>query len=251
MEEKKKRYTLLDTLRGFSLLSMILYHAAWDCAYIFGMASQWSWFRSAGAYIWQQSICWTFILLSGFCWSLGRHQLKRALIVLAASAVISLVTVFFIPDCTILFGVLSLIGTGMLALIPLDKFLQKLHPILGALLAFVLFILTRNTGNGTLGFEGWHLMELPQLLYQNLFTAYLGFPTPEFYSCDYFPLIPWIFLYLTGYFLFHLFRKYDLLRHLSCISCPPLDFLGRHSLVVYVLHQPVVYGILFVIFSLI
>ena len=50
---------------------MIAYHACWDLVYLFH--ADWDWYRGTGAYIWQQSICWTFILLSGFCFSLGRR----------------------------------------------------------------------------------------------------------------------------------------------------------------------------------
>ena len=77
METPRRRYQTLDTLRGVTIVSMILYHACWDLVWIFG--ADWPWYRSDGAYLWQQSICWTFILLSGYCWSLGRHRLRRGL----------------------------------------------------------------------------------------------------------------------------------------------------------------------------
>ena len=64
----------LDTLRGLTLISMIAYHACWDLVYLFG--KDWSWYRSEGAYLWQQSICWTFILLSGYCFHLGHHRVR-------------------------------------------------------------------------------------------------------------------------------------------------------------------------------
>ena len=57
-----RRWAALDNLRGLTLLSMIAYHACWDMVYLFG--ADWGWYRSAAAYVWQQSICWTFILLS-------------------------------------------------------------------------------------------------------------------------------------------------------------------------------------------
>ena len=67
MEKKKsgsERLALLDSLRGLTLISMILYHACWDAVYLLG--ANWPWYGSRAAYIWQQSICWTFIMLSGF-----------------------------------------------------------------------------------------------------------------------------------------------------------------------------------------
>ena len=90
------RYSLLDNLRGLTLISMIMYHTVWDMVYIF--ENDWDWFKGNQAYIWQQSICWCFILLSGFCWSFGRKKWKRGLTVFGAGALISLVTIIVMPD---------------------------------------------------------------------------------------------------------------------------------------------------------
>ena len=63
-ERKNQRYEMLDSIRGAVLISMILYHACWDLVYIF--KKDFRWFEGSGAYVWQQSICWTFLFLSGF-----------------------------------------------------------------------------------------------------------------------------------------------------------------------------------------
>ena len=64
-----------------------------------------------------------------------------------------------------------------------------------------------------------------------------------FHSSDYFPLIPWMFLYLCGYFLWravgHRRRVMEKLKP----GFAPLAFLGRHSLLIYLLHQPVLMGV--------
>lgn len=252
-----RRYNLLDNLRGLTLISMIGYHAMWDLVYMFGVDAPW--YHSVGAYVWQQSICWTFILLSGFCWSIGSRKLKRALEVLAVSVIISLVTIFFMPENLILFGVLSAIGTGMLLTIPLDKGLRyllenckkrgaglydKAVPYLGFCICFGLFVITRNVNSGSLGFESWEIGRLPDSWYANLFTAYLGFPSAEFWSCDYFSVIPWIFLYQTGYFLYHIFEQRNWLKYLHMPRIPLVAWLGRNSLIVYTLHQAVIYVVL-------
>ncbi len=245
---QKERFELLDNLRGVTLISMILYHAMWDLVYMFGVNIPW--YRSEGAYIWQQSICWTFILLSGFCWSFGRRKLRRALEVLVVSVIISLVTVFFMPDNLILFGVLSAIGTGMLLMIPLDKVYRKVNPYVGLVICLALFVVTRNVNDGILGFEGWKFGRLPENWYANLFTAYLGFPSDNFWSCDYFSVFPWIFLYQTGYFLYMIFKRRQLLASLHMPKLPILSWLGRNSLIVYALHQPVVYMVLTIVMFL-
>lgn len=59
------RYALLDELRGLDLVSMMLYHACWDMMFLFGIWMDW--YAGMPGRLWQQAICWVFILLSGFC----------------------------------------------------------------------------------------------------------------------------------------------------------------------------------------
>lgn len=239
----RSRWEGLDTLRGVTLVSMIAYHACWDMVYLFG--ADWAWYRSDGAYLWQQSICWTFILLSGYCWNLGRCHLKRGLLVFGGGALVSAVTMVVMPGDSIFFGVLSLLGAMMLLLIPLDRLLRPVPARAGLVGSFGLFLLFREVNDGYLGFEGARLLALPGTWYRNYLTACLGFPFAGFRSTDYFPLLPWGFLFLTGYFLFRLRREEP-----PRLTLPGLTALGRHSLLVYMLHQPVVYGVLWAVHAL-
>ena len=63
---------LLDELRGLDLVSMMLYHACWDMMFLFGIWMDW--YAGMPGRLWQQTICWVFILLSGFCAPFGRHM---------------------------------------------------------------------------------------------------------------------------------------------------------------------------------
>ena len=93
------------------------------------------------------------------------------------------------------------------------------------------------------------ICRLPASLYRNLLTAYLGFPNPGFFSTDYFPLFPWFFLFLTGHFLHRLLEEKDLNQRLfSRGQVPVLNWMGRHSLIIYLLHQPVLYGLCLLFF---
>jgi len=239
----RKRLHLLDGIRGIVLISMIAYHFSWNMVYLYG--ARWAWYRSNAAYIWQQSICWTFILLSGFCWSMGRNHLKRGLIVFGGGVLVTAVTLLVMPQNRVVFGVLTLIGSAMLLLIPLEKFLRKIPTEIGFCTSFILFLLFRNINRGYLGFERINLIALPNSWYRNLFTTYLGMPSADFYSTDYFSLLPWFFLFVTGYYLYRICEKYSVLQWKTLQKkLPFVDFLGKNSLLVYLLHQPVLYGVL-------
>ena len=242
----KNRYFVLDAIRGFALLNMILYHASWDLVYMFDV--NWSWYRSNGAYIWQQCICWTFILLSGFCYSFGRKKLKRGMLVFLCGLLISIVTCTLMPESRVLFGILTLLGSCMLLMLPLETLFKKMNPYLGFLVSFSIFVFIRNINNGFLGFEKWNLIQVPSNLYKNLFTAYIGFPANNFYSTDYFALLPWFFLFLTGFFLHQIFKKNNWLKKFAPHVCKPLEWLGKHSLPIYAAHQPIIYCFLMIMF---
>jgi len=238
----KKRLHFLDAFRGFLMINMISYHGMWDLVNLFGIPA--GWYAGTPKYLWQQFICWSFILLSGFCWSFSRNHLRRGLLVFGGGVVISLTTCILMPENRIIFGVLTCIGSCMLLLIPLEKWLKKLPAAAGLALSFGLFVLLRNIPSGSLGFERLAICPLPDVLYRNLLTAYLGFPPRAFFSTDYFPLFPWFFLFVTGYFLFRFLEERKLNETLFGRGrVPVLNWVGRHSLIVYLLHQPVLYGL--------
>lgn len=280
-QTKKKRYHILDSIRGITLISMIAFHTVWDLVYIFDV--DWAWFETPIAYIWQQSICWVFIALSGFCWSLGGRKLRRGLIVLAAGFLVSLVTEVFMPDQRVRFGVLTLLGSSMLLMIPLDRLLRerkkssddscasKECPVEGSIIggsvlklpasaglgaSLLAFCLTRNVNDGNLGFESLNLAELHEALYKMGDAGnFLGFAESGFYSADYFSLIPWFFLFLAGYFGYYLAVQKGAMEKAAALKPLPkmfgwVDYIGRHSLIIYMLHQPVIYGVLYLAFGL-
>lgn len=241
-----KRYGLLDALRGLTLVSMVLYHATWDLLNLFGV--NWAWFHGPVAFLWQQSICWTFIFLSGFCVSMGRRTVGRGMQVLLAGGLVSAATLLFMPEAPILFGVLTLLGTCMLLVVPLERALNRIPAAVGLPTSALLFVLTRNINDGFFGFGTWNIAPLPEALYRNDFTAFLGFPPADFYSTDYFSLFPWCFLFLTGLFAFRLCRERNALARLTFQRMAPLRLLGRCALPIYLLHQPLLYGCFFLLF---
>lgn len=213
-----QRFWQIDALRGLALLNMLVYHAMYDWVYIFGHASGWYDIWSTHCHVWQQYICWSFILLSGYSFTLSRRPLKNGLLTAACALVLTVATAVAMPEEVIWFGVLHLLGCAAL----LNQLPQ-----------------------GWLGFEGTHLAALPAAWYKpNLF--WLGLPDlTVFSSSDYFPLLPWVFLYWVGYFFARWFRA-------RCTAQPglppkalrPLCAVGSRTLLIYMLHQPVIYGAL-------
>ena len=210
---------------------MIVYHAMWDLIYMFGqesgMAAHASWYEGWPGYLWQQSICWTFILLSGYCMRYSRNPVKRGLIVLACGTAVSVVTTLFMPEAAVRFGVLTFLGCAMIVVGVVKKLTERnesegtgtvthsddkgdgsechhgklvtFRTVPFVILIFaVLFFLTRNINAHTFGFEGLVFGRVPEGLYRNMVTAFFGFPPAGFFSTDYFSFFPWIFLFGVG-----------------------------------------------------
>lgn len=244
-----RRYSALDSLRGLCVLSMVLYHAMYD--YVAVLGHDVPWFFAPPGRFWQQSICWTFIFLSGFCWGFSRSHLRQGLALLGAGSIVTLVTWFAMPSELILWGVLTLLGLSALLLYLLQWLSEKLKlrcPAgAGLFLSALLFFLTKEVSQGFLGFGGLRLCVLPDRLYDTPFLAWLGFPGPGFTSSDYFPLIPWFFLFLAGHFLWQLLHDKEAVMEKLRPGLAPLSFLGRHSLLIYLLHQPALMGVFWIL----
>ena len=230
----------LDSLRGLTLFSMIAYHLCWDLVYLRGLP--WAWYNGFWAYIWQQSICCTFILLSGYCCQASRHPIRRGAISFCGGAAVSLVTLVVMPEEPVRFGVLTFLGSAMLLTGVLEPLLKKIPPAAGLAVSAVLFALTYHLDERWLGFGGLRLA-LPDAWYANYFTAFFGFLPFDFYSTDYFAMLPWLFLFWAGYFLYGIVGR-QRMEPLRRSVCPALGWMGRHSLLLYLLHQPVIYGVL-------
>ncbi|MDD6363315.1 MAG: heparan-alpha-glucosaminide N-acetyltransferase [Lachnospiraceae bacterium] len=238
-----KRLHLLDVIRGITLISMIAYHAAWDLVYIAGV--DWPFYHTEKAFLWQQSICWTFILLSGFCAALSVHRIKRGLLVSLCGVLVTAVTLVFLPEDRVIFGVLTLLGSAMLLCGILYKALIRMYPIPGMILCGYLFYLLRDVNSGWLQLYPGKTYPLPAALYHGYILTYLGFMDPGFMSTDYFSLLPWVFLFLCGFYLSLALQRDGSVRlGLFRLNIPPLSFLGRHSLLIYLLHQPVLYMVI-------
>ncbi|MDD4850838.1 MAG: heparan-alpha-glucosaminide N-acetyltransferase domain-containing protein [Gemmiger sp.] len=247
-----RRLWQLDALRGAALIHMLAYHALYDWVYVFGHQSSWYDISAPGPHIWQQYICWSFLLISGYSVALSKKPLKNGLVTGACALLLTVVTVVALPQERILFGILHLNACALLLTVLLRPLLERLPPAAGLAGAAVLFFVTNQLPAGYLGFEGLHLFTLPAGLYRaNWF--WLGLPDlTRFYSADYFPLIPWLFLFWCGYFAYRCLphRPPTTTAPKAPALLHPLCAVGSRTLLVYMLHQPVIYGVLWLAHSL-
>ena len=246
------RLQRIDEIRGFTLISMIIYHFMWDLRYIADFNI--SWYGGIASNIWQKSICITFIFISGFCFSFGKKRLKRSLIIFMCGALISAVTFILMPENRVVFGVLTFLGSAGFITIIVDKLNKiivskinestfNLTMLIGMLLLFISFF---NVNFGYIFFPKKTL--LPKYLYDGYFMTFIGFPDPSFFSTDYFAILPWIFLYLSGYFMQKTIgNKQDVVKYLLNDRFKFISYLGRNSLIIYMVHQPVLYLVTLII----
>lgn len=248
MPTREGRYDLIDTVRGIAIISMVIFHFCYDVFMVYGRDP--SWYSQPAVHIWQQSICWTFILVSGFVWSWGRSgNLKRGIMLNVWGLVISGVTVLAMPAEAVWFGILNCIGCAVLLMIPMEPVLRRIPAAIGLVAAFALFVVFKDVQLGYLGVPGVFRLDLPDWLYDCRVLTPFGFPFPGFRSSDYFPVLPWLFLYIGGYFLNRIVMAIRPLQSVARHGLAPLSTVGRYSIWIYLSHQPVCMLICTLLFS--
>ena len=226
MKQEKQRIEELDALRGICILGMLAVHFCFDLYYFGGIIPAFPrWFEVMG-----QDGHLLFILISGVCVTLGSHSFRRGILVFGGGLLVSYVTLFLdlvlgMENLRIWFGILHLLGISMM-LWPLFRRLPAWA--LGALGAGMILL-------------GWYFAGL---------TVDMGFLFPlglcsdsVFAGSDFFPLFPGLGWFLTGAFLGKTIYKHQksLLPRVPWEN-PVLRFFcacGRHSLEIYLLHQPI------------
>lgn len=241
----RERLNLIDELRGAAIILMVMYHVFFSAAFLFNM--EWGYQAYIATTPIEPFIAITFIFLAGFCCSLSRNNLMRGVKLFVVAMAVTFVTVFFTPGNEIYFGVLHFLSIAMIFYGLLEKFFIKLPPVICAIACLLIYIVLWGVPNGYLGVSFFRICSLPAYLYQSDYLAALGFPSVNFFSADYFPIIPHIFLFLCGCFIGRLGKTKGFPKFLKPMRARPLAFLGRHSLEIYVVHQPAIVAILYLI----
>ena len=247
-EAKGRRYGIIDAARAVAIINMTAYHLCYDIFVVFGIWT--GFYRSVPVMIWERFICCSFIMISGISLNFTRRGYFRGITVSLCGLAISLVMLIFMPEEMIWCGILSFLGAAMLITYALRGVLNKVPAAPGAGISLLLFVLCYGIPSGYIGILTYPLIKLPAAIYNLKWLAFLGFPSNDFYSSDYFPLLPWIFLFIFGYLLWRVIKSKGLDRFLYK-EIPVLGFIGRHSLFIYMVHQPVLYGICYIVFLLI
>ncbi len=229
----KKRIWELDALRGLCVLGMVIVHLVYDLVVLYKII-QWD---TPPAFDFIQK--WggiLFLLISGICVTLGRHNIRRGLLVLLCGFVCTGATYFMYrtgmsgKGIIIYFGVLHCLGLCMI----LWSLFRKLP-------AWVLLLL--GVGLAALGFSiAGHRVDFPWLIP-------LGWYPANFVSSDYFPLLPNFGFFLIGAFLGKtVYQKKKTILPMVRDTFPPIAFLrwcGKQSLWIYLLHQPILSGLFY------
>ena len=231
----KKRIWELDALRGLFVLCVVFIHLMYDLTDLYKLID----FEYPAIYLFIQN--WggvLFLLISGICVTLGSHCIRRGILVFLCGMAITAVTggMYWLGmadrGIIIYFGILHCLGVCML----LWPLFQKL-PI-WALAAVGI----------TLTVAG---LLLPNISVSHNYLMPLGLASPQFVSADYFPLLPHLGFFLLGALMGKtLYRKKQSLLPKVNPDFLPFRFLrlcGKHSLWIYLFHQPILSGIFWLI----
>ncbi len=246
----------LDLLRGFAIFMLVLHHFAYDLRFIFNykvfafIGSECDWFW---AFV-HPFFIFIFVGISGVCCQFSRNNFKRSLKLLGVALAFSAVTIIadrmYGLECAVYFNVLHLLTVATFLFAVFDHVEQKKTG-------------SRESRGGdmilfTIVMVFIWLLQAIRFYHEKIkcgWVAILGIdahPDYAFAVGDEMGLIPWIGVFFLGVLIGrHVYKKKETLfpntpKPVKAVSTP-FEWIGRHSLLVYIVHQPVVLGILYLL----
>lgn len=221
--EEKNRIWEIDLLRGIAFICMVYDHIMFDLNEIFGL-------NIHTIDVIGDFSAIMFMILCGISTTLSRNSIKRGIkvfcVAMGLTAVTATVDILFKTKLIIVFGILHLLGIAMI----LSYFVKKLPNILIPIISAIIYLIS---------------IPLRRIKYLGNILFMFGIHDNTFYSSDYYPLVPFLAFVFIGVFIGKVL--YDEKKSLFSFNIKdnPISFIGKHSLLLYVVHQPVVLAILF------
>ncbi len=244
MRQNTQRYWEIDFFRGIAIIMMITYHIMFDLSFLQIISFP---LHSTPFLIFLYPIGTLFLLLVGISLVLSYQRyyfkkrkhtrfikyFKRGLFLFTVALFITIVTWIYPHDGFIVFGVIHCIA---ISIILSYWFIPR--PNIALSIGFIVIFL------------GFFIKTISTT---NPYLFWLGITTPSFYTLDYFPLIPWLGVVFIGIFFGHHIYPYLEKKYTTNQTQPkitqPLTILGKHSLIVYLVHQPILFAILYLLFE--
>ena len=258
----KKRVWEIDFLRGFAIIAMIFDHIMVDFSYFFVGSSAFAsgvfvkisdfaniYMESLFRDVFHNVFVIIFLTISGISCSFSRNNLLRGVKLLAVALLLSLVTYLLdyfsgsSGDYFIAFGILHLLSISIILYALIRRFGNLAVILTGSIIiAAGIALSILHSSNPSNHILMWLTNPGTNIL------APFGIYILGFYSADYFPILPWTGVFLLGTYLGKALysERVSLLKFEPKLQ-RPFAFVGRHALLVYIVHQPIIYGIIWLI----
>ncbi len=239
-----KRFWEIDFLRGIAILLMILFHALYDFNYFGGYnfdlnSGLWLYVGRASAmmFIFVVGISLTLSHSRAIGMNMSKQEMyqkyiKRGARIFSWGLAITLITWLFLKDGVVVFGILHFIGLSVILAYPFLG-LRTYNLLIGAGIIF--------TG-----------LYLDNLIFDFPWLLWLGLKPHGFYTLDYFPIFPWFGVTLIAIFVGNSLypnrmRKIDIKNRTGFLPIRLFCMLGRRSLLIYLIHQPILIALLYLL----
>ena len=233
---RRPRIWEIDFLRGLAIILMVGYHILFDLGEFNGVKRFLGFSTDLSSAAWtaaQYLFAGLFVVLSGISSTMSRSNLRRGLKLLVLALAVTAVTWVFEPSSAVLCGILHCLALSILLY---GAAFERKGPAACA-----------SWGAVILGLGAALLMLKKAVAVDFDWLLPLGIYSPSFSSYDYFPLVPWLGVFLAGATL----GKSVYAPGRSLFRRPPratfINFAGRHSLLIYIVHQPVIMAVLYLL----